>query len=95
MKGDAAYVSKTLDSIPGPVVLVGLSYGGTVISGAAIGKRNAKALVYVAGFAPDAGETAAALASKFPGGSSPRYRSVASATAQRSRAGASPSPIRR
>ncbi|MEY2932694.1 MAG: hypothetical protein RL033_3443 [Pseudomonadota bacterium] len=67
VKGDAAYVSKALDSIKGPVILVGHSYGGTVISGAAVGKNNVKALVYVAGFAPDAGETAASLAGKFPG----------------------------
>ncbi len=67
VKSDAAYVSKALDSIRGPIVLVGHSYGGSVITGAAAGKANVKALVYVAGFAPDSGETAAALASKFPG----------------------------
>jgi pimeloyl-ACP methyl ester carboxylesterase len=67
VKSDAAYVSKALDSIRGPIVLVGHSYGGSVITGAAAGKTNVKALVYVAGFAPDSGETAAALASKFPG----------------------------
>jgi len=67
VKGDTAYVSKALDSIPGPIVLVGHSYGGMVITGAALGRSNVKALVYVAGFAPDAGETAAALAGKFPG----------------------------
>jgi pimeloyl-ACP methyl ester carboxylesterase len=67
VKSDAAYVSKALDSIHGPIVLVGHSYGGSVITGAAAGKANVKALVYVAGFAPDSGDTAAALASKFPG----------------------------
>lgn len=67
VKSDAAYVSRALDAIKGPIVLVGHSYGGSVITHAAAGKANVKALVYVAGFAPDSGETAAALAGKFPG----------------------------
>lgn len=67
VKGDARHVSSILDSIKGPVVLVGHSYGGNVISNAAIGHDNVKALVYVSAFAPDAGETAAQLAGKFPG----------------------------
>ena len=69
--GDAGYLGKLIDSIPGRVVLVGHSYGGAVISnaaGAATGRRNVKSLVYVAAFVPDAGETALALAGKFPGG---------------------------
>jgi pimeloyl-ACP methyl ester carboxylesterase len=66
--GDARLVSDVVASIAGPVVLVGHSYGGQVISNAAQGRENIKALVYVAAFAPDAGETAAELASKFPGG---------------------------
>jgi pimeloyl-ACP methyl ester carboxylesterase len=69
--GDAGYLGKLTDSIPGGVVLVGHSYGGAVISnaaGAATGRRNVKSLVYVAAFVPDAGETALALAGKFPGG---------------------------
>jgi pimeloyl-ACP methyl ester carboxylesterase len=66
--GDADYLGKLIDSIPGRVVLVGHSYGGAVISNAATGRRNVKALVYVAAFVPDAGETALALAGKFPGG---------------------------
>lgn len=65
--GDAAYVSDVLASIPTPVVLVGHSYGGSVISEAANGRPNVKALVYVAAFAPEAGETAAQLSGKFPG----------------------------
>ncbi|YBV95257.1 alpha/beta hydrolase [Phyllobacteriaceae bacterium JZ32] len=65
---DAAYVSDVVKSIEGPVVLVGHSYGGAVISAAANGHDNVKSLVYVAAFAPDAGETAAELAGKFPGG---------------------------
>jgi pimeloyl-ACP methyl ester carboxylesterase len=67
VKTDAAYVAKVLDSIQGPVVLVGHSYGGSVISGAAAGKSNVKALIYVAAFAPEPGETAIGLSGKFPG----------------------------
>jgi pimeloyl-ACP methyl ester carboxylesterase len=67
VKSDAAYVARVLDSIEGPIILVGHSYGGCVISGAAAGKTNVKALVFVAGFAPEAGETAGALSAKFPG----------------------------
>lgn len=65
---DAAYVAGVLAGLPGPIVLVGHSYGGIVISGAAGGNDNVKALVYVAGFAPDAGESAGDLAGRFPGG---------------------------
>lgn len=67
VKGDAAVVASVIDSIKGPVILVGHSYGGSVISAAAVGKSNVKALVYVAAFAPEAGETAIGLSSKFPG----------------------------
>jgi pimeloyl-ACP methyl ester carboxylesterase len=67
VKGDAAYVADILSGIKTPVVLVGHSYGGSVISEAAYGKNNVKALVYVAAFAPEAGETAAGLSGKFPG----------------------------
>ncbi|KAA2234593.1 alpha/beta fold hydrolase [Salinarimonas soli] len=65
---DARYVSDVVASIAGPVVLVGHSYGGQVISNAAKGHDNVKSLVYVAAFAPDAGESAADLAGRFPGG---------------------------
>jgi pimeloyl-ACP methyl ester carboxylesterase len=67
VKGDASYLASLLDSIPGPVILVGHSYGGTVITVAATGKKNVKALVYVSGLAPDVGETASGLVGKFPG----------------------------
>lgn len=67
VKGDGAYLAKVLDSIQGPVILVGHSYGGMVISVGATGKRNVQALVYVAGFAPEPGETAVGLSGKFPG----------------------------
>lgn len=68
VSGDAAYVSAIVGSIEGPVVLVGHSYGGQVITNAAKGRDNVKSLVYVAAFAPDASEAAAELAGKFPGG---------------------------
>ncbi|MHA6645408.1 alpha/beta fold hydrolase [Mesorhizobium sp. A623] len=65
---DASYVSTVVGSVEGPVVLVGHSYGGQVITTAANGHVNVKSLVYVAAFAPDKGEAAADLAGKFPGG---------------------------
>jgi pimeloyl-ACP methyl ester carboxylesterase len=55
--GDAASVRAFLQTLTGPVVLVGHSYGGFVITNAATGLPNVKALVYVNAFAPDAGET--------------------------------------
>ncbi|WP_327700422.1 alpha/beta fold hydrolase [Streptomyces sp. NBC_00459] len=71
LAGDSAYVSSVVASIPGPVILVGHSYGGEVVTNAARGRSNVKALVYVAAFAPDQGETALALADKFPGSKLP------------------------
>jgi pimeloyl-ACP methyl ester carboxylesterase len=65
---DAAAVSGIVKSIAGPVVLVGHSYGGAVISAAANGNANVKSLVYVAAIVPDAGETALELTGRFPGG---------------------------
>jgi pimeloyl-ACP methyl ester carboxylesterase len=67
VKGDASYLASLIDAIPGPVILVGHSYGGTIITVAATGKANVKALIYVSGLAPDTGETASALVGKFPG----------------------------
>jgi pimeloyl-ACP methyl ester carboxylesterase len=67
LKGDAQSVTDVLAGIKSPVVLVGHSYGGPVISEAAYGNANVKALVYVAALAPEAGETVAGLAGKFPG----------------------------
>ncbi|MFD0475168.1 alpha/beta fold hydrolase [Nonomuraea thailandensis] len=58
--GDAAYISSVLDTITGPVILVGHSYGGIVITNAARGHTNVKALVYLGAFAPDQGERAPA-----------------------------------
>ncbi|WPO00760.1 alpha/beta hydrolase [Pseudomonas sp. MUP55] len=67
VKSDAASVASLIASIQSPVVLVGHSYGGNVISAAANDQANVKALVYVSAFAPDTGETVAGLAGKFPG----------------------------
>jgi pimeloyl-ACP methyl ester carboxylesterase len=53
---DSAYVTSVFDQIPGPVLAVGHSYGGAVISNAARGSRNVVGLVFVAAFAPDEGE---------------------------------------
>jgi len=68
VKGDADYLANLVSSLPGSVVLVGHSYGGEVISVAAVGRPNVKALVFVAGLAPDTGESAATLGAKFPTG---------------------------
>ncbi len=64
---DARYVSSVVNSIPGPVVLVGHSYGGIVMSSVTAPEQKVKAHVYVASFALDVGETAAQLSGKFPG----------------------------
>ncbi|MEU8469337.1 alpha/beta hydrolase [Streptomyces sp. NPDC029006] len=65
---DAAYLRSVVQHIDGPVVLVGHSYGGTVISQAAVGlEGKVKALVYIAAFLPDTGESSLGLTNKFPG----------------------------
>ena len=61
---DAAVIRSYLDTIDGPVVLVAHSYGGFVITNAATGASNVKALVYVDAFIPDEGQNAAALVSQ-------------------------------
>ena len=67
LSGDAEFVASILDSIQSPVVLVGHSYGGAVISNAALGKENVKALVFAAAFAPEEGESGGELSGRFPG----------------------------
>jgi pimeloyl-ACP methyl ester carboxylesterase len=54
---DSAYIASVLEQIEGPVVAVGHSYGGAVITNAAANAKNVVGLVYVAAFAPDEGET--------------------------------------
>ena len=56
LASDSAYLASLLTQLKGPIVLVGHSYGGAVISNAATGVKNVRALVFVNGFAPDAGE---------------------------------------
>jgi pimeloyl-ACP methyl ester carboxylesterase len=65
LTSDSAYVQSVLETIDGPVVLVGHSYGGAVISNAG-NAPNVRALVYVAGFALDAGESLASIGAQFP-----------------------------
>jgi pimeloyl-ACP methyl ester carboxylesterase len=64
---DSAYIASVLATISGPIVLAGHSYGGEVITNAATGNPNVKALVYIAAFAPAAGETSGGILAKFPG----------------------------
>jgi pimeloyl-ACP methyl ester carboxylesterase len=66
LPGDAAYLASVLATIDGPIVLVGHSYGGAVITDAATGNPNVKALVYVAAFAPDNGESLADISGAYP-----------------------------
>jgi pimeloyl-ACP methyl ester carboxylesterase len=67
LSSDAAYIRSVLQTIHGPIVLVGHSYGGAVITNAAVGVPNVKALVFIAAFAPDAGDSLSALVTKNPG----------------------------
>ena len=67
LTSDADYIRSVLQTITGPIVLVGHSYGGAVISNAAPGVPNVKALVYIAAFAPETGEPLQALVTKNPG----------------------------
>lgn len=64
---DSEYLRSILDTIDGPIVLVGHSYGGFVMTNAAAGDPDVEALVYVAAFAPAAGETVEVLTGMNPG----------------------------
>src|SRR3954470_9919599 len=63
---DIATTKRLIDAQKGPVVVVGHSYGGVVISSAASGNPNVKALVYLAAFAPEANEPVGPLTDKYP-----------------------------
>ena len=65
LKGDVDAVIRACGRVPSPIVLVGHSYGGTVITAAGADPRVA-GLVYVAAFAPDENETSQSLSEKFP-----------------------------
>ncbi|MBW9118193.1 alpha/beta hydrolase [Rhizobium cauense] len=67
VKGDSAYLKQIIANLDTPVVLVGHSYGGAVISEAATKDGKIKSLVYVSAFAPEPGESALTLSGKFPG----------------------------
>ena len=67
LAADAQSVSDLVSTIDGPVVLVGHSYGGAVITNVAADAGQIAGLVYVAAFAPEPGESANALAQRFPG----------------------------
>jgi len=58
---DSSYVASVIEQIDGPVLAVGHSYGGAVITNAATDAKNVVGLVYVAAFAPDEGETLGAV----------------------------------
>lgn len=66
LAADVETTKRVIDAQPGTVVAVGHSYGGAVITGAAAGNANVKALVYIAAFAPDAGEPIGAFNEKYP-----------------------------
>ncbi|MGI5285437.1 alpha/beta fold hydrolase [Nonomuraea polychroma] len=68
---DAAALRSVLDHVAGPKILVGHSYGGSVISVAGANDPQVKALVYVAAFLPAPGETALELTNKYPGSTLP------------------------
>ena len=68
VKLDSDYLAGILESIDGPLVLVGHSYGGIVISQAAEGNDRVKALVFIGGYALEPGESAAALTGQYEGG---------------------------
>jgi len=68
---DAASLRSVIEHVKGPVILVGHSYGGSVISEAAAGEGNVKALVYVAAFLPAPGESALQLTNQYPGSTLP------------------------
>ncbi len=67
LASDSAYISSVLDTIEGSIVLVGHSYGGAVITNAAEGHDNVEALVFIAAFAPDEGESLFQLVTMNPG----------------------------
>lgn len=67
LEADAAYLRSVIDSVQAPVVVAGHSYGGHVMSHAADGHPDVTALVYVASFLAEPGESLVDLVEKFPG----------------------------
>jgi pimeloyl-ACP methyl ester carboxylesterase len=66
LDADIATTKRLIEAQKGPVIVVGHSYGGAVISGATAGNPNVKALVFVAAFAPEANEPIGALQGNYP-----------------------------
>jgi pimeloyl-ACP methyl ester carboxylesterase len=66
LQGDVATTKRVMGTISGPMVLVGHSYGGAVITGAGAGNPNVKALVFLAAITPAGGEPVAAFLDKYP-----------------------------
>ncbi|MEU4096471.1 alpha/beta hydrolase [Streptomyces sp. NPDC026673] len=73
---DSTYIASVLESIKGPVVLAGHSYGGAVISSAAAGNPRVKSLVYISALMPDVGESGMSLSARFPSALGTATRSV-------------------
>jgi pimeloyl-ACP methyl ester carboxylesterase len=73
LAGDSANTRAVIDSMQGPTVVVGHSYGGAVMTSAATGAANVIALVYVAAYAPDEGEQLGPLGTKFAAPSGLQY----------------------
>jgi pimeloyl-ACP methyl ester carboxylesterase len=67
LQQDAQYLRSVIDRVEGPVVVAGHSYGGTVMSEATEGAQNVRALVFVASFTLEPGESTGELADKYPG----------------------------
>lgn len=67
LHGDAQYLRTVLDSVAGPIVIAGHSYGGSVMSQAAADHPQVRALVYVASFILEEGESTGELSAKYPG----------------------------
>ena len=67
LENDIAAVRRTLSTVDGPVLLVGWSYGGAVITNAAQGQDKVRALAYIAAFMPDEGEAVSDIARRRPG----------------------------
>src|SRR5215467_15662242 len=65
LNDDIATTKRLIDAQHGPMIVVGHSYGGAVITGAAAGNPNVKALVFISAFAPDAGEAVGSLQGKY------------------------------
>jgi pimeloyl-ACP methyl ester carboxylesterase len=66
LSADVETTKRVIDAQTGPVVVVGHSYGGAVITGAAAGNPNVKALVYLEAFAPEAGEPVGKFGDQYP-----------------------------